>query len=181
MASITECWSRFESFLPSDVQLPTGASESRIASTETATGLSFPPDLREFYSLHNGTGSVSIFPDRGGEFWFLSVEAVAKSYNEIIKIRPYCEASVPREDHPPQIKHGFWLDGWLQITDDGCGDCLFVDFDPGTEGCSGQIVDWWHEGPYTTLLATDFLSWFDSIVKKLENGSRKLGKHCHRI
>jgi cell wall assembly regulator SMI1 len=64
---------------------------------------------------------------------------------------------------------------WIPITENQCGDNIFLDLDPDEGGSVGQIVDWWHEQALSKLVSASFDGWLQDIVAALEQGKMQIG------
>ncbi len=179
MHSISECWRLFEEHLPVGVELPSGAGEPQLDAAQNELGHPLSPDLREFFRIHDGTGGVYFFPFEigNGEHVVLSLEDGIKHlkrqrarYSDGPQ-EPYCG---PDWKPPFEVKSICWHESWLPFTDNGCGDGMFVDFAPQPAGSLEQVVDWWHEGAVTTLIADNVVEWFNELVRKLDDGTYQL-------
>lgn len=173
MKSVLECWDILESCLDSpESELPKGASADGINEFEAATESSLPPNLREFYSRHDGTGDCFFGPYGigGGDQGFLSLHESLRKWRSQCEAAQQVEAMGNLGEQEGPIRHNYWNRRWLPIADNGCGDLIFVDFDPAENGTVGQIVDWWHEPAKSTFLYHTFSEFLDEIANGITSG-----------
>ena len=186
MRSISDCWRQFKKHLPKNGELPDGVGVRRrpngsdpFQSAEEVLGAKLSPAFREFFGEHNGTGPILIFPFEigNGEHNIYSLEDTLQQ----LQRRREAYADGPSEPYggpdwtpPPEVKGVCWHDQWLPLTDNGCGDGLFLDYSPQSCGTPEQVVDWSHEGAVTVLLANGLIEWFNDVVNKLESGDYQL-------
>jgi cell wall assembly regulator SMI1 len=67
------------------------------------------------------------------------------------------------------IRGCIFSDGWTTFADDGGACQLAIDFDPGAQGTTGQIIALYEDG--TEHVAASFESFLSSIVESIESGA----------
>lgn len=173
MKSVLECWEILESCLTlPESDLPKGVSLDAIHEFETATEISLPQSLRDFYLRHDGTGDCFFGPYEigGGDQGFLSLQQSLGNWQSMCEIGSESEdlGMYGEQEGPVRKKH--WHNKWIPLTDNGCGDYIYIDFDPDTNGTVGQIVDWWHEPAKSTFLYQSFSEFIDRIAENVQSG-----------
>lgn len=121
---------------------------------------SFPPQLREWLSLHDGGA------DAFGGNDFLSAKRIAAAYRDFLEYA---------EDAPAPL----WLRalsnrgksaGWFPFAVTAGGDYYCVDMDPGPRGVVGQLFRWNHDDEHRPPFAASLEEMFVKIAEALESG-----------
>ncbi|GGD86277.1 SMI1/KNR4 family protein [Paenibacillus nasutitermitis] len=117
-----------------------GASEERLDEIEARLGTVFPEDLRNLYRLHDGERA-----DGPGLFFglrFLTLDELISERGVWAGLEEdYGEEGEHYSVPAGWIKEQYINRGWLPISEDGGGNHLGVDTDPGDLGISGQIIN----------------------------------------
>ena len=166
-------WARLENWLaintPNDINfINPGAKLTRIEKTEKFLGITFPEDVRQSYSIHNGQPEDAPGLIDGMEF--LSVESIKQEWTvwkELLDDNHFAGIS---SKPCAEIKNDWWNPRWIPLTYDGAGNHICLDLDPTEKGKIGQIITMWHDSPERELVADDFGSWLESYVDQLEKG-----------
>lgn len=156
--------------------LPKGADEKAIDAAERKMGVELPGPVRELYRRHDGSGRCCFGPwiNGGGQQSFMQLDDVVRTWEQMCEIGADFEANDPVYGFGVQegpIKANWWNRRWIPITENGCGDNILLDFDPDVGGAIGQVVDWWHEGAQSKIVAPGLLPWLQQIASALENGT----------
>jgi cell wall assembly regulator SMI1 len=153
--------------------LPAGADEETLKHAETILKITLPSTVSAFYQRHNGSGQICVSPwiDGGGPLYFVSLDNMIATWQGMCQISADFEQN--EEDFGIQegpIKRHYWSQLWIPITENQCGDNVFLDLDPDEGGNVGQIVDWWHEKGQSKLIAPSFSDWLKIIADALAKG-----------
>jgi cell wall assembly regulator SMI1 len=171
--SLREVWKRIaawhkENAPPKRFTLAKAASRRQFDAFERSLGLHLPDDIRESYLLHNGTGWLLYF----GEVMPLgAVEAMWRRYGEWQRENGFGLGAdwQPRDIKGP-IKPIWWSPLRVPLTDNGGGDPVMLDLDPGKGGPRGQIIKFNHEVGPINVLAGSWSEWLTGIANGLEAG-----------
>jgi cell wall assembly regulator SMI1 len=151
-------------------QLARGASMRRLDALEKALGIYLPADVRESYLLHNGTAGTWLLYH--GEVMPLGgVEAAWQRYGEWQQDNGYGfgEDWKTGAINGP-IKPVWWNPLRIPVTDNGGGDPIMLDLDPGKGGTRGQVIKFNHEVGPVNVLASSWTEWLSVIADDLEAG-----------
>lgn len=170
---LTDRWKEFEAWLDRHTEefegaLREGASKKLIDATQTALGVTFPPELREFYQCHDGQDPDS--PGLFDGFSFLSLTEMLGEREIQNDLDQQVESFLLDSAPPPSIRPASWRPGWIPFASNGCGDLICVDLDPTEDGRPGQVIGVWLTPPERTLEAPSIDAWFDDYVQKVLRG-----------
>jgi cell wall assembly regulator SMI1 len=171
--SVRESWKRIADWYDGSprrglIILSAGASEGQLKALEQAIGNHLPEDLRESYLLHNGTSDLLGF----GEVMPLNrVEAMWRMYADWQRENGYGLGPdwEPRDIEGP-IKPIWWSPLRIPVTDNGGGDPVMIDLDPGEGGTRGQVIRFSHEVGPEKVMARSWAEWLSGIEDELEAG-----------
>jgi cell wall assembly regulator SMI1 len=146
-----------------------GASQRRLAAFEKRLGLLLPDDIRESYSLHNGTAGTIGLLYFGDVMSLEGIEARWNRYGMWQQDNGYGlgEGWRPDEIKGP-IKPIWWSPLRIPVTD--TPDPVMIDLDPGKGGVRGQVIKFSHEIGPTQVLAPSWSEWLKGIADQLEAG-----------
>jgi cell wall assembly regulator SMI1 len=145
-SSIPELWQTLEAWLQQHLpellaDLNPGCTDDQLAALEQRLGCQLPEDFKAFYKIHNGqqdeaTGLFFGLP-------YLSLEAIDEQWSM------WQELST--EDFANEMTGTAYPEGaiiptyinlkWIPLTEDGSGNHLGIDLDPGPTGTLGQIIN----------------------------------------
>jgi cell wall assembly regulator SMI1 len=178
MKTIKESWSTIETWMKINIPeifeaLNPPASEANITELEKLIGQPLPEDYKELYRIHDGEGEIV------GAFIatpFSSLERVKINYKnwfDLFHEEGIQEAVSPLcESHPEGAIQKTYIDlGWIAFTEDGGGNHLGVDLNPGPNGTYGQVINFGRDQEQKYVLAkslSEFLAWF---AARIEDGS----------
>ncbi len=148
--SAASAWAAFEAALPDALRadLRPGASAADLDAAERALGLALPPDVREVYGRHDGQAG-----DAPGVIVGLRLLPLADAVGEWRKWQDVIETDPDLAEMPAQavpegaVRPVYVASGWLPLVDDGAGNHAAVDFEPGPEGESGQVITFGSDEP----------------------------------
>ncbi len=153
---------------PFDIAFNPGAKESAIAAAETALGLTFPADLREYLLLADGERWNS--DGFIGDWRLLELKFIVKEAQQMRKLVEQEAFGDNTNDETPAIKGLWWNPQWLPIVTSGSGHFFCVDLDPGPAGTVGQIILFLHDDEGRYLIASSLRAWFARLAADFERG-----------
>src|SRR5690349_11873828 len=107
------------------------ASAEDLKALESALGQELPAELRTALQIHDGGPYFDFYQ-------LLSASRIQNRYNfEMERAEqpsPYAGSGICR----PVI----WSKGWIPFAEDGGGNFLCIDLDPGPKGIVGQVLRW---------------------------------------
>lgn len=165
---VTKDWQRLRAWIKGNAPewdvatLPPGATEHQLLEIEHNLGLRLPEDFREFYRLHDGTGSFAM-PQQGP---LLSLREMMTARRE--HIRWENDPNYHVEGEVPGIKPVWYSRKRLLLSPELPQ--LMLDLDPSPEGHYGQLIllDK-HEGPYK-IVASGIGALIKSLADAAESG-----------
>lgn len=176
MESIENSWQRISAWYDANTPegtfaLAAGATEQQLTDFEQEIGSPLPPDLRESFALHNGTLNEEFLLHWGG---LLTLERVLFLHKEYSAWQQSEDAWGLEPDYPAKYVEGtikpiWWNPSRLVLTDNS-GDSIMADFDPPSDGTSGQIIEFGHEYGPRRVLASSWSQWLTDIADGLERG-----------
>lgn len=168
---IKPIWERIEKWLSSNAptiveSLQPGATNEEIAATEAFLGVTFPPDIKASYLIHDGqlTDGPGLIDGRE----FLSLERIKDEWQVWKELYDYGTFNDAKADPEGPIAQYWWNPKWIPITYDGAGNHHCLDLDPAPGGNVGQIIWMWHDNPSRSIEATSFTSWLEAFADELE-------------
>ena len=167
---VTECWAAIETWLQAHVPdaiplLPAPASDAAMDSAEETLGYRIPREVREFLSIHNGSGNLWLH-DRGE---FMSLDTILEHWDMEFDLWGDGENDDQASPQGP-IKKKWFTRKWLPILDARTGDCVCVDLDPAKGGKRGQLFSWLHDYGPVEVISPSFTSLLNEFVKELAAG-----------
>lgn len=159
---------RWAADCPLDITFNTGASETDIAAAETALGLAFPADLREYLLLANGErwNSHGLI----GGWRLLELESIVQEAQTMRDLAAEGAFDDNTNEATPAIKGLWWNPRWIPIVTSGSGHFFCVDLDPGPQGTVGQVILFLHDDTARYLVAHSLRTWFARLADDLERG-----------
>jgi cell wall assembly regulator SMI1 len=137
----------------------------------------FPDDLRRYLTRHDGSGDFFISPYKigGGGQMLMALEGIVAIWHHLVDAAVDLEKSGEFGEQIGPVKQNYWNRRWVPFTENGCGDYIFVDLDPGNDGTVGQIVDWWHEKAQSTFQSASLREWLNEVVGEIKKGVYTFG------
>lgn len=131
-----------------------GATPAAIDEAERAIGARFTTDLRAHFTLLGGRDGASFF-----EYGALSIDGALGARQILVDLAAQgrFDTFTPKELRPDdgRIRHVWWHPAWVPFAEDGGGNLLCVDLDPGEQGARGQVIAWeLHAGPTGPLASS---------------------------
>lgn len=165
------------------LDLPPPATDDEIASFEQAVGYSLPDSLRRIYKVHNGEMRygdrlpfdktfLGIFFD----YPFLDLTAAMKEHAawscvraDLLQMKTSFDAEISSE--PEGAVRCVYSDpGWVTFA--GTSPSLGLDFAPGPNGVSGQVINYSRDDTVHFQLAADIDSFLDGVLQSYRRRER---------
>jgi cell wall assembly regulator SMI1 len=169
--SIDEIWDELETWLAANAprvhsQLRPGTSAERLQQLEAAVDRSCPPDLRAWFQRHDGGREL-------GAYDFLRIgglESLWHEWNEMVGDGSVGDGRAPNDQTGHVFQPVWWHKAWLPVAQDGSGNLICIDLDPGPRGIRGQVLFWERQtGPEASGLPS-IAAWFDAFLDGLKRG-----------
>ena len=163
-----EAW--FQEHLPEVLaDLNPGAIPFALEYLEDIIDVQLPNSFKEFYQWHDGQKREILIGLFYGFEW-LDLEEV---YNEW---QTWSELSDQGFDeiesfHTGKVKEMYINKRWIPFTNDGGGNHLGIDLDPGLRGTVGQIINFGSDEDTKFVIADDFESFLSWYITQLESGN----------
>jgi len=159
---------RWAADCPLGITLRPGASEADIAAVETALGMAFPADLREYLRLANGEkwNSDGLI----GGWRLLELKFVVQEAQTMRDLAAEGAFGDNTNGETPAIKGLWWNPRWLPIVASGSGHFFCVDLDPNHAGTVGQVILFLHDDTARYLVAHSLKEWFARLADDMERG-----------
>lgn len=178
--TVREIWKDIEHFLEKNSEylyssLEDGASEPDILEFEKQLGFRLPEDYRESVLIHNGDVSLTDYAylkiNSAARVWKSRTESFEKNKNKYPVDKLYimdCDIDI--------IQNVPWSRNWIPVLEDGGGNCICIDMEPGQKGKMGQILFWEREtGPEASRFGS-FAEWLSAYRDDLYNGKYKVDR-----
>ncbi len=130
-----------------------GASGEEVAALQGRLGMRLPDDLVASLKRHNG---AVIFHDG---YRYLSAGAIVELWSMMQSLKQQGAFSTyePKASVKGVLQHTWWDAGWIPFAEDGQGNLICVDLNPGPDGKRGQVIYWERvEGPLTSRYGSLF-------------------------
>jgi cell wall assembly regulator SMI1 len=176
---VRDVWGRIEAVLRATApelhaRLAPGAAAEDLAAAQSALGWELPDDLRESYTIHDGSGEASVVPHD----WRWGTGCPLLSLADAVRDRHMWvswldggsfegRAASPRGP----IRPVWWNRRWLPVTWDGGGDHLCIDLDPAPGGRPGQVIYFSHEEGPMVVVAESWRAYLERYAAALESGN----------
>lgn len=170
-------WSDLEAALPDALRtdLRPGAPAAALDAAEAAHGLALPGDVRALYGVHDGQAGGA--PGVVGGLRLLPVaEAAAEGarWRDVLATTPDL-AGLDVEAHPPgAVRPDYWNARWVPLADDGAGNGLALDLDPGEAGTLGQVVTVGADEPARRVVAPSLGALLERLAAAWGSGALAL-------
>jgi len=171
-------WKRIEKALKANPtvkkSLKKGATEEQIAACEAALGVTFPPDLRASYRIHNGQKGESDgllpegFAELDCEYVLLSLDEIANEWKTWKELDDAGEFKKRKAQPDFGVRSDWWNPNWVPFATDGGGDSLCIDLAPAKGGTAGQVILHHHADDARSKKATGVQALLDLLAKHLE-------------
>lgn len=128
-----------------------GASDEELDRLADTLAVVLPPELREFYKVHNGQKWVI------GSMCFvrnLTLSPIDQIIHDWKLNNEDFEPEGLKPDIDAAIKPLLWNPRWIPIASNGGGDHVCIDTDPTEEGTVGQVLYFYHDDGMRSVEAT---------------------------
>lgn len=175
--TIHELWDQIDAWYaenaPEEQPLNDGASDDDIARVESILGVQLPDEIKASLRRHDGSDE---------ECWATGTLASCEDMISDTEIWREIEAKHADDaafvSESPELKEGWWRDGWVMIDRDGAGNGNAVDLDPSDQGSHGQLIDMDHEvGP--SLSYANYVEYLEDCLAELQKGRWDDGYYLH--
>ena len=176
--NVPKLWKRIEYALKANPTvkklLKKGATKEQISACESLLGVTFPPDLRDSYLIHDGqkTESGELFPDGFADldsgFRLLSLEEIAREWTMWKQLNDAGEFKKQKSQPDTGVSPDWWNPKWIPFAADGGGDSLCADLDPAKGGIVGQVILHHHADNGRPKKATGVQSFLQMLAEHLE-------------
>lgn len=133
--------------------LQPGASGEEVEALQGRLGKRLPRDFVASLKRHNGAVA---FHDG---YRYLSTGALSKVWAMMRSLKQQGAFSTyePKASVKDVLQHTWWDVGWVPFAEDGQGNLICVDLNPGPGGKRGQVIYWERvEGPLTSRYGSLF-------------------------
>lgn len=169
-------WARIESALRATAPdqfgaLAAGATPASIQAAETRLGVALPPDVRESYAVHDGSGEIGLLPI----MLYGLIAAPLHSLDEMVREwetwQEWRRDGTGHASAPPAgpIKADRYNPRWLPVAWDGGAVNLCIDLDPAPGGAPGQMIYLDHLDPQC-VAAEGWRAFLERFAADLETG-----------
>ena len=174
MSEISRLWQRLEAWLQwnqpdLDFALNPPATDEQLNEVESIIGATFPPEVREFYKIHNGQGADAVGVLYGSNF--MSLEQALEDWRAWKALLDAGTFDGLKSGPAPGVKNDWWNPLWFPFVIDQNSNPVCVDLDPAPGGTYGQIIQMDHETPDRGVPVRSIVLWFDAYVRAVEGGS----------
>ncbi|WP_138756225.1 SMI1/KNR4 family protein [Paenibacillus sinopodophylli] len=121
------------------LQLLSGAADEDFHLIERTLGITFPEELKSFYSIQNGAVGGSSFLRN------LTLSPISLIIENWSFLQEEFDPDDMEMDIDSEIKPVLWHSKWIPIAENGGGDYLCIDTDPAEAGVVGQVLYFWHD------------------------------------
>ncbi|GAK73482.1 hypothetical protein RRU01S_44_00010 [Agrobacterium rubi TR3 = NBRC 13261] len=148
------------------------ATEDEIISAERRFGLELPDAVIDLYRLANGQPSNAAGIE--GSFVIMSLDEAVDAANFLNSEFPDGINADAPDDTFVEADHGvrstWWSRHWIPVMHNGGGDYLCADLDPAEGGSKGQIISYYHDEMFRSLVAPSVDSMLDDLASRLVSG-----------
>lgn len=153
------------------------AQDGEISGAELRLGLTLPPSTRTLFRLANGQPSDAVSLE--GSFLLMSLDAVVGAFaflNDEFpnSINTHASDDDAPVDADPGIRAQWWSRRWVPIMQNGAGDHLCVDLDPAEGGTTGQIISYYHDEMFRSLVSRGVDGFFRDLAQRMTAGQCRI-------
>lgn len=134
------------------------ATEAELAALETEFNLTLPPELRTWWSWHNGQSGFESLHD----------------YRSLQSVSSAAETMRVNLDLVDDFVSNWWRPAWVPLLETASGDHLCLDLEGTFTGKPGQLLEHWHDGEPRTVLFPNLPAWLAAVVVAYEQGAGPL-------
>ncbi len=167
---INKAWDEVEEVLKDKAperfaELAPGADPSSLESFAAETKIGKGSELLASFALHDGKCDIS-------DYTYVNHRHALAVWRDMNRYKhdDIFGGRRPDQGHGGLIKDEWWNDGWIPFAEDGGGNLLCVDNDPGPKGEAGQIIRFETDfGPGPTGMKS-LSQWLKDFASKLKSG-----------
>jgi cell wall assembly regulator SMI1 len=155
--------------------LEEGVSLETIKAEENCLGIQIPPDLKEFYSIHdviyNPVTSVFCFRINDSNYHLIPFENIANEHEGIDDLNSDDNIKIGYHGVllPNSIKVTNYANPkWIPFAEGRNGDYLLIDCDPAENGIFGQIIELQNESWERIVVANSMQELIEMQIEKLQ-------------
>lgn len=145
-------------------ELTPGVADAELDALEAHIGLKVPETYRLLYRVHGYWG---------GAFGLghLTLDGAQFNWNVCRGLEPKYQEVDGHISHPPgAIKTQYINLGWVPLLEDGGGNFVSIDLDPGPSGRIGQVITFGRDENDKYVLAESLEAFLNEYVSRLEAG-----------
>lgn len=143
-------------------------------AVEEETGKKIPAELIELWSLTDGWEGSSTYPSMFDYHSFLPVAQALTDYSNKCAMMDEDWADSKSKCYEGVKGERWYEPWWIPFTNDGGGDALCVDMNPGSGGHAGQVIAWYHDASDRSVVAPSIAALFAL------NLHRQMYRHRHK-
>ena len=164
-------WPALEAALPDDVRADLRPGASGLDAAERDLGLALPADVRAAYAVHDGQRGDAPGLVVGLRLLPLS-DAVAewRKWRDVMETTPDLAALGVEADSAGAVRAETANPRWVPIADDGAGNHVAVDLDPGPAGTLGQLITFGADEPSRHVVAPSLAAFFEWLAEAYASG-----------
>lgn len=142
------------------------ADQRTIMELEENIGVLLPKSFKNYLQSNNGqfgtTGPVLM-----QDWELMNIKFIIKTWQMHNDI--YDEENNYKREDQSQKTVPYWRDSkWVPFANNGAGDYLCLDLNPGPKGVVGQIIIFWHTNSIRQVIARDWDQLLDQFLKDLK-------------
>jgi cell wall assembly regulator SMI1 len=151
-----------------------GATDAELDALEQKTKLKLPEAFRTLYKWHDGDGSFTAVFSLG----FIPLSTVNHAWNIWQEVAPGTEWMDPDSQSFPvgAIQRRYTTPGWLGFLEDGGGNYVGLDFNPGPAGTPGQVITFGRDEDKKYVLANSLDAFLREYQRRLSRGQVSVAK-----
>jgi cell wall assembly regulator SMI1 len=179
-SEVGQAWKRFEAALQAKAPKSLAALNPPVEADdiqyfEQKTGLILPPDVRDFFLIHNGETPIDKMAEPLFYFGYLipliaqGEEDVLSEWGQSVEMRTGGEDESPNPDieYDGPVRKVLHSRHWIPFAIDYSGNSLCFDLNPTPEGFVGQILECDYESQSIRVIS-------DSIVEFLDDRTEEI-------
>jgi cell wall assembly regulator SMI1 len=153
-----------------------GATDAQLDRLSAKIGAPLPDDFRALYKWHNGQKGDKVYVGPWYGLTFLSLDRVLEQWKTWVKVIDHSldpqsmnESSISVK--PGVVKRRYANKLWIPFADDGGGNHLGVDLDPGANGIRGQVINFGRDEDRKRAIAPNVTAFVQWLVGQLQAGN----------
>ena len=151
-----------------DVTFRPPAKPNAIDNFQSLSGLTVPKSLQQLLLVTDGETRKSA--GMIGNWRLMPIDEIQAAWGLLNQLDKK-DAFADRKPKPsPYLRKTWWYSAWIPIVTSDQGDYFCLDTDPPDPNRYGQVLLFLQNQPERPLIASDLDSWFDRIMRDLEDG-----------